>query len=117
MLWWSQRTDNKGADVARIQSWRPASVEPLAGGDFRCASLSRKVLTSADLRNANLTRATLHKANLERAVLTGVGAGIAARVLLVLERIGDRVGCGAVQRGEVDRHSVVAAGRDVKRNP
>ena len=53
----------------------------------------------------------------ERAVLTGVGAGVAARVLLVLERIGDRVGCGAVQRGEVDRHSVVAAGRDVKRNP
>ena len=51
------------------------------------------------------------------AMLTGVGAGVAAGVLLVLERIGDRVGCGAVQWREVDRHSVVAAGRDVKRNP
>ena len=80
---------------------------------------SMKPLEMSVPQRLGVTRQPSEKRRLhcEQAVLTGVGAGVAARVLLVLERIGDRVGCGAVQRGEVDRHSVVAAGRDVKRNP
>ena len=55
---------------------------------------------------------------LDEAIRDGrVAASIAAGILAVVPGIRDREGCGAIQAGEVRRHSVRTSGRQVERDP
>ena len=71
MPWWLLwKRKVQGADVGRLEAWRPGGPS-LAGGDFRGARLRGRVLLDIDLSKSTLDRCGLREAELSDADLSG----------------------------------------------